>query len=162
MLSDFIKKLIFAREFEMIDGRIKVLNQYQTMISLYTFLKLIALDKKSETNILKECVAKDIGLYERRLGVKKNSYEHIPELFELFGVGNLVVVDLNMKEKKALVEIHKSPLPAIAFEEKISKEEAELVFNALLEAVFSYVFDKEVKSELVEYYIDRPCKFIVK
>ncbi len=162
MLSGFVKKLIFAREFDIDNGAIRVLNTNQTMISLHAFLRLIALDKKNETEILKSCIAEDIANYEKRLGVKKNTYEHIPELFELFGLGKLVVIDMDQKEKKALVEIHNSPLPIVALDKKIAKEDAELVFESVLRAVFSYVFGKDVNANLLEYNIDKPCKFVVK
>jgi len=147
MLSSFIKKLMFARQFLIIDGKIEILGKRQVMLPADVVQEL---QKSAKADSLKVLIKKNIEDYAKKLGAgEEGLLKNISDIFETYGLGKMEIVDLDNKNKKCLVRILN---PSI--------EGNSVLLDSILSGIFSYLFKKEVKAEktkssaqLIEYVV---------
>jgi DNA-directed RNA polymerase beta' subunit len=139
MLSGFLKKLMFARQFLMMDGKIEVLGKKQVMLPADVAYELqkgisnnIAIKKVVQKNI--EDIAKKVGSGQE--GLLKN----ISEIFETYGLGKMQIVNLDNKNKKCILRITNSPVDKY-------NEEFQLL-TMMLSGTFSFLFSKDAIAEM--------------
>lgn len=145
MLSSFLKKLLFARQFEMIDGKIEVLGKKQIMLPYDFILELQKVNPRVAYTSVKKVIQSDIRDYACKLGVSGESmFKNISDIFETFGLGKLEVINLDNKKKTCIVRVHNPPL----VDPKRGKAHLEIT-SAIIAGMFSYVFSKDVNAEAV-------------
>ena len=133
MLSSFIKKLMFARQFFMIDGKIEILGKRQVLLPADVVQEL---QKTAKVDTIKNLVKKNIEEYGKKLGAgEEGLLKNISDIFETYGMGKLEVVTLDNANKKCIVRVHNVP------------EGDFILLELLLSGVFSFLFKKEVKTE---------------
>lgn len=133
MLSSFIKKLMFARQFFMIDGKIEILGKRQVMLPSEIVYEL---QKTAKLDDIKNLVKKNIEDYAKKLGAgEEGLLKNISDIFETYGLGKLEVMDLNNTEKKCIIRISNIP------------EGDTALLAIILSGIFGYLFKKEVKAE---------------
>ncbi len=135
MISPFLKKLLFARQFFMIDGKIEILGKKQIMLPADVIVELEKNNSKVVYDSVKEVIKKYIRDYAKRLGSpEEGMLKSIDSLFETFGLGKMRIVDIDYKQKKCLVSIINCP------------DKSNLT-PAVLAGIFSFLFEKNVDAE---------------
>jgi len=166
MLSEFLKKLMFIRQFFVIDGRIEVLGVKNVMLSSAGVSLLQENNSDLVYSIFKDSMKKDAASYAAHLGTTREGIVNtIKNLFELFGLGQLKIVDLDDKSKKAIVEVYDSVFANYYIQnKKPSKTPTCIVTAGVLAGIFSFTLDSDV--DAVEKRCltlgDNCCQFIIK
>lgn len=142
MISPFLKKLLFARQFSMIDGKIEILGKSQVLLPSNVVVELERLSPKPAHKAIKSSIKKDISDYAQKLGSTDAGMLNIlAEVFETFGLGHMEIIDLDNRKKACIVRIHNSPL-------KDGKaDESGMICLAVLSGIFSFLFSKDVEAK---------------
>lgn len=168
VLSPILKKLMFVRQFDIDKGNINLLGQRQVMLDASVLLELQSIDesklydlaKKSAFGNLKGIIqhakvygkVKDIFVEEVAILGKKigetdeGTMKTLQEIFDLYGLGEMVIEKIDNDAKQALVTIRNS---VIAEEwrkvnKHSSKEKVCTLTSGVIAGVFSFIFDKKV------------------
>lgn len=143
MLSSFLKKLLFARQFFMVDGRIEVLGKKQIMLPsdvLTTFES--ASNGKLYINV-RSVIRKDIEDYAKKLGSSEEGIlKNIDDIFGTFGLGKLELVYINFKKRTCILRLHNPPLRQTS--DKNDKTPEFQITPAVLSGVFSFLFKRDI------------------
>lgn len=143
MLSSFLKKLLFARQFFMIDGKIEVLGKKQVMLPSEVMSALDTLQSKEAYDDVKNAVKKDVEDYAKKLGSSEEGIlKNIDDIFGTFGLGKLEMIDINFKKKTCILRLHSSPL-----KQTNGKNSEFNIIGATLSGVFSFLFRKDVEAK---------------
>jgi hypothetical protein len=139
MLSSFLKKLLFARQFFMIDGKIEVLGKQQVMLPTDVLIELEKDITPQTREKIRLATKQDFAEYAKKVGSSEEGMlRNIHNIFETFGLGKLQVVDVSHEHKRCAVHVHKAPASQLALLEPI------------LSGMFSFLFDKDLNAEHVE------------
>lgn len=145
MLSSFLKKLLFARQFIMIDGRIEVLGKKQVMLPSDVLSELESLGTKEAYANVKSAVRKDVEDYAKKLGSSEEGIlKNVGDIFGTFGLGKLELVDINFKKKNCILRLHNSPLSHLRHN---GKQVEFHMTDAILSGLFSFLFKREVDAK---------------
>ena len=140
MISSFLKRLLFARQFYMMDGKIEILGKKQIMLPSDVVSYLQNNDSKVVYTNIKSAVSKDIEDYAKKLGSSgEGMLKNIEDIFETFGLGKLEVVDLDYKNKKGVIRIYNSPLNGKSTDIQVT--------SAVISGIFSFLFSKEINAQ---------------
>ena len=140
MLSAFLKKLLFARQLFMTDGRIEVLGTNQVMLPSDIIVALQSLDEKKYYDVVKMGIQSNMVEYTKKLGSNSQGMFKITEdIFETYGLGKPEIVVLDQKKKCATVRFHGTPVGAAC-----SKYAECVLLPAALAGMFSFLFQKDV------------------
>ncbi len=139
LLSPFLKKLMFAQQFAMADGTIRVLGQKHVMLPVHVLAGLQEMDKHRCYAIVKNGIKATLEDCEQRIGPSSQGSLSISmQIIETLGIGRPQVVTLNNTAKSAIVRV----LGA-------DKTNDDAIVPAVLAAMFSVVFKKDVECSLV-------------
>ena len=145
MISPFLKKLLFARQFSMVGGKIDILGKKQVLLPADIIFDLGKIDPKAAYKSVKQAMQKDMVDYARKLGsTDEGMLNVISELFETFGLGSMEIVDLDNKRRRCIIRIHSQP----SMDGKDNKDEGTIT-SAALSGVFSFLFKKDVNPKKV-------------
>jgi len=166
MLSSLIQKLLFVNQFNLINGKIKILGKDYILIDPYTFLLLQDIDKSTTYKVakkgseegIKEIVnhaeiykniknqsLKEIALLSQKVGkTDEGTIQTLQKLFEIYGLGKLIITNLNNDDKTAILKIENSTMAKANLEKTKSKEPVCVLCAAVLAGIFSYIFKKDV------------------
>jgi len=137
MLSSFLKKLLFARQFFIMDGKIEVLGERQVMLPARMLMRIHALRPKESSEIIKQEFRAEVERYARKIGSgEEGMLKNLSDVFETIGIGKMEIVDLDNEKKRAIVRIE-NPLA----------ENEQAVIAAFLAGTFSFIFRKEVNAQ---------------
>ena len=138
MLSPFLKKLLFARQFDMAEGKIEMLGQKEVMLPASVLGDLHKIDTKRSYQILKEGVRKAMEDDAKRIGMEgEGALKIAQEIFCMYGLGKPEIIVLDNHMKKSVVRIHK---PAADRD----------VVGAALAGMFSVVFGRDVDCKVTQ------------
>ncbi len=164
MISPFLKKLLFARQFSIINGKIEVLGKKQSMLPSSLVLEL------QNTNLKSYEIGKKVSLevmrdFGKKLGTAQGGMlRNIKDIYETFGLGSFEVSNLDNKNKKVVVRIRESPT-ALAHLDKNKKSANPicLLTSGLLAGMFSYLFSNQIESKEVKCLAkgDEFCEFLM-
>ncbi len=94
MLSAFLKKLLFARQFQLDAGKIEVLGVRQAMLPLESVIALGVESKKAEL-IIRDGVESCMESYARKIGATtEGKLRLVQEIFATFGLGRVEIISL--------------------------------------------------------------------
>lgn len=143
MISPFLKKLLFARQFSMIGGKIDILGKKQIMLPADVFFELGKINEKAAYKCVKQSVQNDLADYAKKLGsTDEGMLKVTEEMFETFGLGSMEILSLDNKRKKCLIRIHHPPVSGGSY----SKEDSVLT-SAVLAGIFSFLFSKDIDAK---------------
>jgi len=162
-LSSLIQKLLFVNQFNIINGKIKILGKDYVLIDPFTFLLLQNIDKSTtykvakngSKNAIKEIVnhaevynnvksqaLKEIALLSQKIGkTDDGTIKTLQKLFEIYGLGKLTITEIDNKNKTALLKIEDSTIAKA--NSKKSKEPVCILCAGVLAGIFSYIFKKD-------------------
>lgn len=161
MLSNFLKKLIFARQFAMVNGKIEVLGE--RYVSLHNKILIRAVNGEDITNYVKlqtSQTAKKLGILKGPEFVK-----YFKDFFETMGFGGISIVDLDTGKKRAIIRLHESAIARAYISEKIeTKIPVCNLPGQVMAGMLSYVFGKNVKAEEKDCIAlgKDVCQFVIK
>jgi hypothetical protein len=164
MFSGTVKKLLFAREFLMLDGSIRVLGQKMVLFTAESLLDLENIDPEKVYRIFKARTKQEFSKLRERINMQGSDAKNLmEELFEVYGLGSMQIA--NMDKNKCLVYIRHSSL-ARAWREKNRKSKKPVchVVRGVLAGMFSYYFNNDVDCEEQECLAQGYdfCTFLVK
>ena len=161
MLSGFLKKLLFARQFMIDEGKIEVLGRRQIMLPFEIFSALQALDQKKGYITIKSSMKENMQYYAKRIGTTSmGMLKSSEEVFETFGLGKISIIKLDNSKKTAIVRLFNSPVSGTCG--KVSGGCG--IQCASLAGLFSFLFSKDVDAEVTQCSTDNRgfCEFIIK
>ncbi|MGM5487737.1 MAG: hypothetical protein ACQESG_02195 [Nanobdellota archaeon] len=159
MLGTFFKKLLFTRQFFYGDGTFELLGGAYSPLPLEFLLALEASDPEMLYGRLKEHVERSVqrSVHQLRMRFPELS-EILPQLFEVYGLGKLELVDLDVEARHAIVRIHDSPLPPLKSNATCS------IMCGVLSGFFSGLFQDSVDASVNKCVLkgDEYCEFLLK
>lgn len=166
MLSPLLKKLIFARQFSVDNGEIQIIQLRNMLISPDLILQLQEADSPRLYTISKKVMKKDLDFLRGKISLEgQGNIQRLEELYELFGFGDIKVIDLDRKKKRGVVNIHNSPIArSYLLSRKASKEPTCNFIAGKIAGMFCFIFKKDVDAKEIKCLSkgDDFCQFIVK
>ncbi|MEM3405940.1 MAG: 4-vinyl reductase [Candidatus Pacearchaeota archaeon] len=187
MLSPLLKKLLFVRQFSIDNGKINILGNRHVMLSddvllelqeiddvrLYSLIKdstLLQLSKFVEHakvyKQLKEVVALDISTLSKKISSNEGIIKTIQDIFDIYGLGKMIIASLDNTKKQAVVRIYESVLAETYLKKNKKRAEKAVcaITAAVIAGIFSYVFGKKVDAieEKCKAKNGDYCEFIIK
>ena len=130
MLSPFLKKLLFVRQFFMSDGRIEILGQKHFMLPLSV---VGGLQHPKTFDVLNKEMNKVMDYYAKKAGTPPGGMiKYVQDLYETMGLGKLQVIKLDSDKKQAILRV-----------QNINLNNNEVV-SGVLAGLFSFVFKKKI------------------
>ena len=146
MLSGFLKRLLFARQLQMSDGKIVVLGERDVIFPVEFMFSL--LDKGFSYKEFKKLSKLQIETLAKKIGVANEGIlQTMKDIFDLYGIGGLEIIDLDNKNKKCFLGLKESPIDS-CFSAKSKKLTCDFTC-AVLAGFFSYAFSKDVECKLL-------------
>jgi predicted hydrocarbon binding protein len=140
MLSGFVKKLLFARQFFIIDGKIEVLGKKQILLPSDLIIELEKIDSKKVYDISKRHVQQNMEEYAKKIGTtSQGMLKSMQDIFEIFGIGKPEVIICDGKKKEAVIRFHNPPIKELCD----NKTDPALLPGALA-GMYSFIFKKDV------------------
>ena len=169
-MFDIVKKLIMARQISMEKGEILLLNQRMVMapaITFYYLLHALPMDDISGKWLYYACKLTNSDGYAKALyeqfGLKGDKLlQWMANSAQLAGWGEFEIIDINVQEKKSIVQVRNS---AIAQWFKNSKSAVDHIvrgYNAGVAAVIFGDRDIDVVETKCSARGDRFCEFVCK
>ena len=111
MLSPFLKKLLFARQLDLYDGKIEILGKKQVMLPAEVLIALQSIDPKKSYIVVKKSIHTSMEEYAKKVGSgSEGLLKVLEEIFETFGLGKPEINALNNTKKTAYIKIRDCPL----------------------------------------------------
>lgn len=146
MLSDFLKRLMFARQFKMLDGNIMVLGTRHVMFPISALYNLENVDKDILYTAFKDSIKEDLKHNPGILGLNDTSIcQDITNVFGTTGLGKLTIVEFDKLKPKATVIVCDSDESYLT-DEKITT----YVIAGIIAGIFSYVLTKDIDFKQVK------------
>jgi len=154
MLSTFLKKLLFVRQFFIIDGKIEILGKRQVMLPKEVVFELENGSAKLDYKKLKKIFMDNIKDYAKKIGSgEEGMYKNMVDIFETFGLGRIEVVKSDNKKKICLLRVHDCPI--------LSSGNKSMILKAAISGMFSFLFSKDVDAEQLKSKKSL-CEFAIK
>ncbi len=168
VLSPFLQKLLFVNQFEISNGKVSILGSRNVLLHASAILELQELDetklydlakKSSFKNMgsfvnharvygkMKSAVLKELAALGKKIGESdEGALRTVEHLFNIYGLGQLTIRDVDNKEFHALLTLKDSSI-ALEWMEKFKGRSNNAVCTltaGVLAGMFSYLFGKEV------------------
>ncbi|MEM0230687.1 MAG: 4-vinyl reductase [Candidatus Woesearchaeota archaeon] len=163
MLSSFVKKLLFASEFMLQDGRNEMLGERQALIPSKLLTQLQDISPKKAYEISKRIMKEETDVVTQKIGESKaEMITAMKDFFETLGLGNLEIVDLDLIKKRAIFRIHDSPI-AVAHIYYKKKENCSITAGVIA-GMMSSIFDTDADAIEKECMVNGSayCEFVIK
>ena len=146
MISAFLKKLLFVRQFSIEDGKIEMLGGREVMLPS-SFIFAIQ-DNKDIYEISKKLTFEKIKELGDKIGSSEDGLiRNVKDIYETFGLGPLEIINLKNKEKEAIIAIKDSTIAKEYLKlKKQSKGPQCVLIAGILAGMFSYLFESDVNA----------------
>ena len=149
MLSPFLKKLLFVRQFIIDKGKIEILGQTQIMLPSNLMAELQLIDHDKVYTIVKNNIQDTMKTYAKKMGSTSSGIvKSSQDIFETFGLGQFQILKLDNSKKVAILNVTNSPMCNGCAKEKGTP----CLLEAALDGMFTFLFKSDVKVET------KPCK----
>jgi predicted hydrocarbon binding protein len=161
MLSAFLKKLLFARQLFMTDGRIEILGKNQIMLPSDIVVAFQSLNEQGYYRLVKNGIHSNLAAYAKKVGATNEGMMKVTEdIFETFGMGKPEIAVLDQKKKSAVVRFRNPPVAEACAENKFKDC---VLLPAALAGMFSFLFNKDVNVDVTKCNIKGSvCEYVVK
>jgi predicted hydrocarbon binding protein len=107
MLSEFLKRLMFGRQFSMDEGKIKVIGSRHIMYPLHVMKRISKMDRDGIYLAVKKGMIEELNKNPGIIGIKNLHPEYsIVNFFETIGVGTMSIVSFDIEKKEAVVRVY--------------------------------------------------------
>ncbi|MEM4625355.1 MAG: 4-vinyl reductase [Candidatus Pacearchaeota archaeon] len=185
MLSPFLQKLLFVKQFKINEGEINLLGNRLVMLNASNILVLQEIDKTKmysvskstgESNIktiiehaqvyrgLKDQTIREIIELSKRINhSEEGAIKTLQEIFNIYGLGKMIITNLDNKNKEAQTIIQNSSLALEQLKKGKSKKEVCIVTSGILAGTFTYLFNKNVDCIEIKCLAkgDEDCEFFI-
>lgn len=169
-LSAFLQKLLFVNQFSISGGKIEMLGNRYIMLNASDILVLQKIDETIAYNLGKNMAKKQFSSMVEHAkvyqGIKNESLKNIAELskkiekseegkmkvleeiFDIYGLGRLQIVDLDNKNCKVSLKIDNSTISQEYLKDKnnVKSKSGVCVLTAgILAGIFTFLFKKKVE-----------------
>ncbi len=145
MFTAFLKKLLFARQFSIIDGKVEILGKRQLMLPSDVILSALSNLSEEQYGKATEAVKGILVEYAKKLGSgEEGMLKNLENIFETFGLGHLELMRLDNKGKTCIVRVHQPPITS----GKMEDAEGNLICM-VLSGMFAFFFGKSVHAKRV-------------
>jgi len=166
MFSPFVKKLMFARQFNMEDGKIEFLGDRELLLPVGLVTEFQAFDEDKTYLLAKKSCIAELERMTAKLGVKgPELVKNLTEIYEAFGLGRIEIKDFDVKNGRAIINISDSPVARDYIRKnKSSKHETCNFIAGMLAGIGESIFNKNMEAKEVKCIAkgDSVCQFIVK
>ena len=168
MISPFLQKLMFVRQFGINNGEISLLGERHVLFDAFALLEIQKIDKTKLYEALRKTSFKNISeavehakVYENvrnvfvrdiaRLGKKMGKTDAgmmktLQELFNIYGLGELQIIKLDNDKKEVLLRLRNSSIAKEYLKNyKKSSTPVDMIAAGVLAGMFSFVFNKNVE-----------------
>jgi len=136
MLSPFLKKLIFVRQFFITDGKIEILGEKQIMLP---FSAVSGLKNEETFDIMNREVRKAMDFYAKKIGSSSvGMLKSTQDIFETMGLGKMEIVKLDTAKKEIIFR-----LMNVQYEDTT-------VVEGVLCGLFSFLFTKDLERKNIK------------
>jgi len=168
VFSPILKKLLFVRQFDIDQGRINLLGEREIMLNASAVLELQEIDETKLYDLAKKSSFKSLidfvehaKVYDKirdnfivniaKLGKKigetdAGTIRTLQEIFNVYGLGEMSIQEINNSEKEALIAIKSSTVAEewVKKHKGSSKTPVCTITSGIIAGMFSYIFSKEV------------------
>lgn len=158
MLSDFVQRLLFVRDFDLGNGNNDVVGTKQFLLPLSFLVEMQEIDHETVFRLMKKHVHDYIVDLARVF--ESEMFSKSTDIFALFGIGHLKIIDFDKDKKRALVEVQDTPLTKLY----TSNEPVCSITTGVLSGMFSYLLHSDVNAYVNKCMAKggRYCEFIIK
>ncbi len=143
MISGFIKKLLYTNQFQVFKGKTSILETPYTILPLEALVLLEKREPKLCYSLMKKAAFEHAGILMKKTGFKgKQAFSLLMESFDVFGIGELQVIELDEKQCKGRVKLLDSAYLKEAAKLKIAAKHS--VTSGTLAGFFSYYLSHNV------------------
>jgi hypothetical protein len=136
MISPFLKKLLFVRQFIMNGGKIQILGENQVMLPSNA---LLSLQNENTFEIISKEIKVSMSSYAKKIGSSSGGMlKSVQDIYETMGLGKMRVVKLVADKKQVIVQIG-----------DIKFKDTALV-EGVLAGLFSCMFNKSLTRENIK------------
>ncbi len=165
-LSSFLQKLLFINQFNIKDGRIDLLGDRYTLLNASIILSLQDIDKTKMYNSVKnsslehiknlvdhaqvykniknEALRNIANLSQRISKSDEGVIKTLESIFDIYGLGRLVILDMNNQDKTAILKIENSTLALSQLKIVKAKIPVCTLTAGIIAGIFSYIFNNNV------------------
>jgi len=145
MMSAFLKKLLFVRQFDLAEGKIEMLGKREIMLPS-NFIFAIQDGNKNTYELIKMLTFENIKEWGDKIGSSEEGLiKNIKDIYETFGLGPLEITDLRNEKKEAIIVIRESVIAKEYSKIKRSSKGAKCeIIASILAGMFSYIFGSDV------------------
>ncbi len=130
MLSPFLKKLLFVRQFFMTDGKIEILGEKQIMLP---HSAILSLQHPEMFDTVSKEVKASMVLYGKKMGSSSSGMtKSVQDIYETMGLGKMEIIKLDSDKKETVLRIV-----------NMTFTDTTLVEGVLC-GLFSFLFNKEL------------------
>ena len=130
MLSPFLKKLLFVRQFFMTDGKIEVLGEKQVMLP---FSAMMNLQNASTFDLVSKDMKAVMQSYGKKMGSSSSGMvKTVQDIYETTGLGKMEIIKLDADKKETVLRLANMNVTDTALVEGV------------LCGLFSFLFNKEL------------------
>ena len=98
MFSDFVKRLLFAREFIIFNGRNEVLGERQSLVPVQLLIQLADVNSKMAYNIARDVMKEEMTKFAEKIGTSiPDIITNIKDFYDLLGLGSMEIAGMNFK-----------------------------------------------------------------
>src|SRR3989338_4885498 len=168
MLIQLLQKLLFVRQFSIDNGKIELLGGKYIMLNASALLELQSIDetkiymlaKESSLsgmknlvehakvyNKIKDLFLRNIAELGRKIGATdEGMIKTLQDIFNLYGLGSLEIIELDNKNKKAVIKIKDSSI-AQEYVKKNGKSKNPVctLTAGVLAGMFSYIMNQKIE-----------------
>ncbi len=164
MVSAFLKRLMFARQFDIDDGKITILGENLIMMPSELLLELQEIDPKKSYDFAKSQTTGLIERYFKRIGSSfTRSDSVVCDIFNNFGLGKLNI--LENAENQSVVSVDESTIARnyLKKNKEFTDKPVCHMTSGVLAGMFSFLKKKDVNSTETECHAkrDESCKFVI-
>ncbi|MEM4267238.1 MAG: 4-vinyl reductase [Candidatus Woesearchaeota archaeon] len=164
MVSSFLKRLMFARQFEMDEGKITILGEELVMIPGDLLIELQEIDQKRAYEFTKHQTARLISKYFEKIGggyVRSDAI--VCDIFNNFGLGKLSIIEST--ENSTVVKVTESTIAKDYLEKNKGFSDGPVCYvtAGVLAGMFSFLKKKDINASERECHAKRDdaCKFVI-
>ncbi len=130
MLSPFLKKLLFVRQFFMTDGKIEILGETQILLPIEA---LSMIDNPKVFAAMSKQMKSSMQNYAKKIGTSPDGMiKSVQEIYETMGLGKMQVIKLDQEKKSCTLRI------------KSVKTKNTNVIAGIIGGLFSFLFKKNL------------------
>jgi predicted hydrocarbon binding protein len=142
MLSEFLKRLMFGRQFSMDEGKIRIIGSRHVMYPLHVLIEIHHMDPDGLYLAVKKGIIDELNKSPGVIGIKNlHPTYSIVSFYETMGIGTMNILSFDPEKKEAVVRIHEHEFKQIY---SSGNKLCDSFIAGVIAGIFSYVMSDSV------------------